>query len=346
MRRPCVGFLAWMMRVNDATARFSSPSPAWQERERLAGPRFEAMTHTLRIGTRGSALALWQARWVKTQIESLWPGLRVELVPIKTSGDKIQGISLAQVGGKGLFVKEIEEALLAGTIDLAVHSMKDLPAELPEGLTLSAVPEREDTRDVLITRHGETLDELPAGTRVGTSSLRRQALLLHVNPGLHMETLRGNVDTRLRKQQEGVVDAIVLAAAGLKRLGLTPDHSCVLDEQEFLPAIGQGALGIETRVNDETVTIVQPLHHQATAVAVSAERAFLRRMGGSCRTPLAAKGTVLSNTILLRALVASPDGRRLIRGEHEGPIDMAEQVGATLAERLLAQGGKEILEEL
>ncbi|MBI3801668.1 MAG: hydroxymethylbilane synthase [Deltaproteobacteria bacterium] len=304
------------------------------------------MTQPLRIGTRGSALALWQAGWVKTQLENLWSGLRVELVPIKTSGDKIQEVSLAQIGGKGLFVKEIEEALLAETIDLAVHSVKDLPAELPAGLTLSAIPEREDPRDVLITRHGETLAELPAGTRVGTSSLRRQALLLHLNPGVRVEMLRGNVDTRLRKQREGVVDATVLAMAGLKRLGLTPEHSQVLDEQVFLPAIGQGALGIETRVNDKAVAFVLPLHHQATVIAVSAERAFLNHMGGSCRTPLAAKGTVLNDRIQLAALVASPDGRHMIRGDHEGPTDMARQVGVILAEKLLARGGKEILEEL
>jgi hydroxymethylbilane synthase len=304
------------------------------------------MPQLLRIGTRSSTLALWQAEWVKTRLENVWPKLRVQLVPIKTSGDKIRDISLAQVGGKGLFVKEIEEALLAGAIDLAVHSMKDLPAELPDGLTLSAVPEREDTRDVLITRHGETLDELPPGTRVGTSSSRRQALLLHLNPGLCIETLRGNVDTRLRKQQEGVVDATVLAVAGLKRLGLTPEHAHILDEQAFLPAIGQGALGIETRVNDAAATLVQPLHHQATAMAVSAERAFLRRLGGSCRTPLAAKGTVANGTVHLNALVASPDGRRVIRGEYEGPLAAADQVGTALAETLLSRGGKEILEEL
>jgi hydroxymethylbilane synthase len=304
------------------------------------------MRQILRIGTRGSALALWQAGWVKTQIEKHWPGLRVELVPIKTSGDKIQDVSLTQVGGKGLFVKEIEEALLAETIDLAVHSMKDLPGELPAGLTVSAVPEREDHRDVLITRHGETLAELPAGTRVGTSSLRRQALLLHLNPNLHVEMLRGNVDTRLRKQHEGAVDATVLAAAGLNRLGLMPDHSHILDDQVFLPAIGQGALGIETRLEEKMIAFVRPLHHYATDIAVRAERAFLNRMGGSCRTPLAAKGDVDNNTIRLRALVASPDGRRLIRGEHEGAVQAAEQVGTTLAETLLAQGGKEILEAL
>lgn len=304
------------------------------------------MRHPIRIGTRGSALALWQAGWVKTRLESLWPGLPVELVSITTSGDKIQDVPLMRVGGKGLFVKEIEEALLSGMVDLAVHSMKDLPADLPDGLTLSAVPEREDPRDVLITSHGGTLIELPAGTRVGTSSLRRQALLLHLHPGLRVEMLRGNVDTRLRKQREGVVDATVLAVAGLKRLNLLPEYHHILDERVFLPAIGQGALGIETRVDDEVSPLLRSLHHAETAIAVTAERALLRRMGGNCRTPLAARGTVLNGTVHLAALVASPDGRRLIRGERSGPVSAAEEVGTTLAETLLAQGGKEILEEL
>jgi hydroxymethylbilane synthase len=304
------------------------------------------VNQTIRIGTRGSALALWQATWVKTRLENLWPGIRVELVPIKTSGDRIQDISLARVGGKGLFVKEIEDALLAGTIDLAVHSMKDLPGELPAGLAISAVPEREDPRDVLITRHGETLAELPDGTRVGTSSLRRQALLLSLHPGLQIEMLRGNVDTRLRKQREGVVDATVLAAAGLKRLGVTVEHSHVLEEHIFLPAIGQGALGIETRVDDAVVALVRPLHHKETAVAVEAERAFLRRLGGSCRTPLAAKGTVTNGSVHLAALIARPDGKQVIRGERNGSVDMVDRIGTQLAELLLARGGREILAEL
>lgn len=304
------------------------------------------MKRLVRIGTRGSALALWQARWVKTRLESLWPELQVELVPITTSGDKIQDVPLAQAGGKRLFVKEIEEALLSGTVDLAVHSMKDLPTDLPEGLMLGAIPEREDPRDVLITHHGETLAELPAGTRIGTSSLRRQALLLHLHSGLRVEMLRGNVDTRLRKQREGVVDATVLAIAGLKRLNVLPDSHSILDERVFLPAIGQGALGIETRVGDEISTLLSPLHHTDTAVAVSAERALLRRMGGNCRTPLAAKGTVLNGIVHLDALIASPDGRQLIRSERSGPSSTAEEVGTALAETLLAQGGKEILEEL
>ena len=301
----------------------------------------------LRIGTRSSALALWQAKWVKARLEHEWPDLQVELVPIKTSGDRIQDVSLATIGGKGLFVKEIEDALLFGTVDLAVHSVKDLPGDMPPGLTLSAIPEREDPRDVLITKNGETLTQLPAGTRVGTSSLRRQALLLHLHPGLRIELLRGNVDTRLRKQREGIVDATILAAAGLKRLGLMPPNSQILDENEFLPAIGQGALGIETRVDDaEVIARVLPLHHEATAIAVTAERAFLRRMGGSCRTPLAAKGSIENSRVHLIALIASPDGTKVIRGEQNGLNNAAEEVGSMLAERLLAQGGEEILKEL
>lgn len=304
------------------------------------------MRSLIRIGTRASALALWQATWVKTRLENLWPGVTVELVPIRTSGDKIQEVSLARIGGKGLFVKEIEEALLAGTVDIAVHSMKDLPAELPPGLTISAIPEREDPRDILITRHRETLAELPSGAWVGTSSLRRQAQLLALRPDLRVTMLRGNVDTRLRKQQEGVVDALVLAVAGVKRLGLTPQHSQVLDEQVFLPAIGQGALGIETRADDDIIALVRPLHHAETAVAVSAERAFLRRMGGSCRTPLAAKGTVAHGMIHLDGLIASPDGTHLIRRALSGPVGMAEDVGVALAETLLSQGGQAVLTAL
>ncbi len=304
------------------------------------------MKHTVRIGTRGSTLALWQAGWVKKQLESHWPELQVELVPIKTSGDKIQHISLSRIGGKGLFVKEIEEALLSNSVDLAVHSVKDLPAELPDGLTLSAIPEREDPRDVLIVANGSALSELPDGTRVGTSSLRRQALLLYLHPGLQIEMLRGNVETRIRKQMEGSVDATVLAAAGLKRLSLNLKNSCPLDENEFLPAIGQGALGIETRAGDEVEALLQPLHHLDTAIAISAERAFLQRMGGSCRTPLAAKGTVRDGSIQLAAMVASPDGKQMLRAEQTGPTETAEQIGAAIADTLLARGGKEILEAL
>ncbi len=304
------------------------------------------MRTLIRIGTRSSPLALWQAQWVKDRLEQQWPSLRVALVPVKTSGDRFQNISLSRIGGKGLFVKEIEEALQAGRVDLAVHSVKDVPAFLPTGLTLSVIPQRGDPRDVLITPNAETLDELPAGTRVGTSSLRRQALLLHLRPDLRIEMLRGNVETRLRKQRNGEVDATVLAAAGLKRLGLMPARSHILDEQIFVPAVGQGALGIETRAEAEIEALLRPLHHVETALAVTAERAFLGRMGGSCRTPLAALASARTEGVTLVALIASPDGQIVLRGHEHGPPEAAEQLGIRLAERLLAQGGNEILARL
>ena len=304
------------------------------------------MRTTLRIGTRRSRLALWQADWVKGRLERQWPQLDVALVPIVTSGDKIRGRALSQVGGKGLFVKEIEEALLDGRIDLAVHSVKDLPAVFPNGLVLSAVPRREDARDVLISRGGETLDDVPGGARVGTSSLRRQALLLHLRPDLRVETLRGNVDTRLRKHREGVVDATVLAAAGLKRLGLMPAQAHVLNEERFLPAIGQGAIGIETRDGTDVAELMQPLHDRQSGLEVAVERAFLRAVGGDCRTPLAAKASVRPDGVCLDALIASPDGRTVVRGQETGSADDAVGLGARLAARLLSQGGREILERL
>ncbi len=304
------------------------------------------MRTTLRIGTRRSRLALWQADWVKGRLERQWPQLDVALVPIVTSGDKIRDRALSQVGGKGLFVKEIEEALLDGRIDLAVHSVKDLPAVFPAGLVLSAVPRREDARDVLISRGGETLDDVPGGARVGTSSLRRQALLLHLRPDLRVETLRGNVDTRLRKHREGVVDATVLAAAGLKRLGLMPAQAHVLNEERFLPAIGQGAIGIETRDGTEVAEFVQPLHDRQSGLEVAVERAFLRAVGGDCHTPLAAKAFARPDGVCLDALIASPDGRTVVRGQETGSADDAVGLGARLATRLLSQGGREILDRL
>ncbi len=304
------------------------------------------MRTIIRIGTRSSPLALWQAQWVKDRLEQHWPALRVELVPVKTSGDKFQNISLSRIGGKGLFVKEIEEALQAGRVDLAVHSVKDVPAVLPPGLTLSVIPQREDPRDVLISPNGETLDELPEGSRVGTSSLRRQALLLHLRPDLDIAMLRGNVETRLRKQRDGEVDATILAAAGLKRLDLMPERSHMLDERVFVPAVGQGALGIETRVESDVEELLRPLHHIETALAVTAERAFLGRMGGSCRTPLAAQATARTEGVRLVALIASPDGQIVLRGHEHGPPGTAEQLGIRLAERLLVQGGNEILARL
>lgn len=302
---------------------------------------------TLRLGTRGSPLALAQSREVAAALEARHPGLRVHLEVIRTSGDRIQDIPLATVGGKGLFVKEIEEALLTGRIEVAVHSMKDLPALLPPGLTLGAITAREEGADVLVAREARSLEDLPPGARVGTSSLRRQAQLLHRRPDLCMVPLRGNVDTRLRKLTEGALDAIVVAAAGLKRLGIKPAGAIPLPLEVSLPAPGQGALGLEIREADRaTAAVVAVLEDGASRIAVTAERAFLRRLGGSCNVPIAAYGTVRGDLLTLTGLVASPDGKALVRDTLPGAAREAESLGTALAERLLAQGADRILREL
>jgi hydroxymethylbilane synthase len=302
---------------------------------------------SLRIGTRGSALALWQAEWVKSQLLGRQQELIVELVVIKTTGDKILDVPLAKVGGKGLFVKEIEEALLDGRADLAVHSVKDMPAELPEGLHLAAMPPREDPRDALISRNGAGLDKLPHGARVGTSSLRRAAQLLHLRPDLRIETLRGNVDTRLRKLKSEGLDAIVLAAAGLKRMELSQVISEYLEPERLLPAVGQGALGIETRTGDVfTNEIVESLVHQQTVTTVGAERAFLKRLEGGCQVPIGAYATLEGETLILTGMVADLKGVRLIRREMRGDARQPEVVGERLAEVVLESGGGEILAEI
>jgi hydroxymethylbilane synthase len=301
----------------------------------------------LRIGTRGSALALWQAEWVKSQLLAGQQELMVELVVIKTTGDKILDVPLAMVGGKGLFVKEIEEALLDGRADLAVHSVKDMPAELPEGLHLAAMPPREDPRDALISKNGAGLDKLSHGARVGTSSLRRAAQLLHLRPDLHIETLRGNVDTRLRKLKTEGLDAIVLAAAGLKRMELSRVISEYLEPERILPAVGQGALGIETRIADVfTNEIVASLIHQQTVITVRAERAFLKRLEGGCQVPIGAYATKEDETLILTGMVADLQGVRLIRKEMRGDARQPEVVGESLAEVVLESGGREILAEI
>ena len=301
----------------------------------------------LRIGTRGSALALWQAEWVKSQLLGGQQELIVELVVIKTTGDKILDVPLAMVGGKGLFVKEIEEALLDGRADLAVHSVKDMPAELPEGLHLAAMPPREDPRDALISKKGAGLDKLPHGARVGTSSLRRAAQLLHLRPDLRIETLRGNVDTRLRKLESEGLDAIVLAAAGLKRMELSQVISEYLEPERILPAVGQGALGIETRINDvSTNEIVASLIHQQTVTTVRAERAFLKRLEGGCQVPIGGYATMEGETLILTGMVADLKGIRLIRKEMRGDVRQPEVVGESLAEVVLESGGREILAEI
>jgi len=299
----------------------------------------------LTIGTRGSALALWQARHVADRLRAIDPTLDVDLNVIKTRGDKILNVPLAMVGGKGLFVKEIEEALLAGDADVAVHSIKDVPAELPPGLHLGAIPQREDPRDALVSRSG-SLQEIPTGGRIGTSSLRRTCLLSAIRPDIEICGLRGNVNTRLRKLDEGQFDAVVLAAAGLKRLGFE-DRITQYLEFPWLPAVGQGALGLETRIDDErTDAWVQQLHHRQTALCVGAERALLRRLEGGCQVPIAAHATLSAQVVSVQAMVGHPSGSPVFRGRRQGPADQAAALGDALAGELLEQGAREVLAQL
>ena len=299
------------------------------------------------IGTRGSKLALWQAEWVHARLRELEPALAVALKRIKTTGDKILDTPLAAIGGKGLFIKEIEDALLRGEIDLAVHSMKDVPTHLPAGLEILAIPEREDPRDVLITLNKVSLERLVPGSRIGTSSLRRQAQLLHYRPDLSFQILRGNLDTRLRKLEVGEYDGIILAAAGITRLGWSDRVTEYLSPDVCLPAIGQGALALEGRADDGFVReVVARLDHHPTRTAVTAERALLERLEGGCQVPIAAHATITNGTLTLNALIAGVNGRRLVRDSLQGPMRDAHRLGVQLAERLLAHGGDEILKEI
>lgn len=299
---------------------------------------------TLVLGTRGSKLAVHQSEWVQAQLKQLAPQVTVTLRRIHTSGDKILDVPLAKIGGKGLFVKEIEEALLSGEIDLAVHSMKDVPTELPDGLDLLCVPFREDPRDALISRDGRRFHELPQGAKVGTSSLRRQAQLLQARPDLSIGMLRGNLDTRLKKLREGQFDAIVLAAAGLRRLGWEREITEYLAPEISLPAIGQGALGIEGRRDDLFVrSLLSGLEHAPTRTMVLAERALLHRLQGGCQVPIAAHATLAGSDVTLEGLVASVDGKTIIRDTVRGTVADPESMGVQLAERLLARGGDKIL---
>jgi len=303
------------------------------------------MRTLLRIGTRASLLAVTQSTWVKTQIEAAHPQVRVELVKITTKGDRILDVPLAKVGGKGLFVKELEDALLAGEVDLAVHSMKDVPTELPDGLHIGIIPVREIPQDALVSVKYASLAALPAGATVGTSSLRRKSQLAALRPDLKIIDLRGNIDTRLRKLDEGRYDAIILAGAGLNRLGLQGRITVLLHPAQMLPAISQGALGIELRRDDtELLAGLQFLHHPRTAMAVAAERAFLLRLEGGCQVPIGAYATLEGTTITLTGLIASVDGRQLIKERCSGPVEQAGQLGTTLAETLLARGGKALLD--
>ncbi|MBW1806200.1 MAG: hydroxymethylbilane synthase [Deltaproteobacteria bacterium] len=301
----------------------------------------------LRIGTRGSRLAITQSEWVKGRIESGHPDVSVELVRIKTKGDKVLDSPLSKIGGKGLFVKEIEEALLRKEVDLAVHSIKDVPAELPEGLHLPVFPEREDPRDAFISTDYESVGELPDGASVGTGSLRRSSQLLHMRPDLDIVPLRGNVDTRIKRLESGNLHAIILAAAGLRRLGLSAKISQLLPAEEFLPAIGQGALGLELRQdNDRVYDILRSLNHEATEMTVRAERAFLKELEGGCQVPIAAHCRLEGEVVILHGMVAELDGSRIIKDELRGQKERPEETGINLARRLLSSGADEILKRI
>ena len=300
----------------------------------------------VRLGTRGSPMALWQARWVAEALRQQHPGLTTELVVIRTAGDRNRQAPLPRIGGKGLFVKEIEDALLRQEIDLAVHSMKDVPTMLPPGLHLSAVPPRDDVRDVFVGRAGRRLSDAPGPWRIGTSSLRRRAQLRLLHPQLQVQDIRGNVDTRLRKMRQGEVDGVVVAAAGMYRLGLQAEITEFLPVEVMLPAAGQGALGIETLAGHWIDDLLQPLHDPATASAVAAERAFLWHLGGGCTVPIAAFAQCQGAELHLQGLVSTPDGLQLLRQELRGPVQEPAQLGELLAAQMRASGAGALLEAL
>ena len=303
--------------------------------------------HNIVIGSRGSQLALWQANWVKSELENLHSNVDINIRVITTSGDKIQDVPLAKIGGKGLFVKEIEEALLANEIDLAVHSMKDVPMELPTELGISVITKRESPLDALISKNGETLANLPQGATIGTSSLRRSSQLLKYRDDFKIHPLRGNVDTRLRKVEEGKYDAILLASAGLNRLGWANRITEEISPDILLPAMGQGALGIETRLDDTKIyDFISTLNHEQTHYAVSAERSLVGRLDGGCQVPIGAYARVEKGLITLKGLVASLDGEVIYKLENVGPVDDAINIGQELGSKLLKMGANEILEKL
>jgi hydroxymethylbilane synthase len=316
------------------------------QRIELCGMRI-IMKKRLTIGTRGSDLALWQAKWVKSALLRLYPDLSVELAIIKTRGDKILDVPLARVGGKGLFVKEIEDAMLDGKIDVAVHSMKDMPGEVPEGLRIGAIPERENPCDVLISQGSRRLADLPRRARIGTSSLRRASQLLHFRPDFKIAPLRGNLGTRIDKLTAENLDAIVLAAAGVKRLNLEDKISEYIDADTLIPAVGQGALCIEIRDDDPDVfDMVNKLDHPATRVAITAERAFLKFLDGGCQVPMAAYAFVTGDRLDITAMVAEIDGSRVIRQSASGSATDAGAIGTHVAHDLKDRGAGEILAKL
>jgi hydroxymethylbilane synthase len=297
----------------------------------------------IRIGARGSALALAQAGWVKGKLEERYPGLQITTAVIKTSGDRFLDTPIQAIGGKGIFVKEIEEALLRDEIDLAVHSMKDLPTETPAGLVFAAIPEREDPRDALVSRERRALKDMPSGTRIGTGSLRRRAQLLYHRPDLVVEPIRGNIDTRLKKLERGEVEALVMAGAGLKRIGCESRISEYLSPQICVSAVAQGALALEAREGDPVIEQVSFLHYPPTATQILAERAFLKRLGGGCQVPVGARAWTDDDQLRLLGVVCEHNGCRLYKGEIAGSIADAERLGRELAERLLKDGADKVL---
>ncbi len=302
---------------------------------------------TIKIGTRGSPLALWQANWVKSLLEEEHPHLTMELVRITTSGDKIQDVALAKIGGKGLFTKEIEESLLQYGSDIAVHSMKDVPVKLPAGLGISVILKREDPRDALVSREGVALADLKEGARIGTGSLRRTTQLLAYRPDFEIVSLRGNVETRLKKMKSENLDAVILASAGLKRLGFGHLITEDISPDILLPGVAQGAVGIETRLQDLPILdALMPLDHEESNHVVEAERAFLRRLEGGCQVPIGALATVEGDTVHIRGMVGSLDGKRILKAERSGSLEDPGRVGYDLAGEILEMGAAEILKEI
>lgn len=305
------------------------------------------MRNHIKIGTRKSALALWQAEFIKNELQRLHPSITVELVHFNTKGDRILEKPLAEVGGKGLFTAELEAAMHAGDIDIAVHSLKDMPTELPQGLILGAISKREVPYDALISPQYKTLDKLPKGARIGTSSLRRQAQLLHRRPDLKIEVIRGNVQTRLNKIETEGLDGVILAQAGLKRLGLDHQITQVFTADEMIPAVGQGALAIECRADDvEMLDMLSLIDDEPTRLAVEGERSFLNQLNGNCQVPMGVHGTIEKGQLTLKALIASTDGKTVYEGELSGPATKSVMLGKNLAKALYEEGGKHIIEAL
>jgi hydroxymethylbilane synthase len=301
----------------------------------------------IRIGTRGSDLALVQANGVSDRLKGLYPDLSVEVVPIRTRGDRMQNIALVEIGGKGVFVKEIEEALLGGDIDVAIHSMKDVPVDLPDGLIIGAIPEREDPRDVLISREGRKMEGLPRGARIGTGSLRRKMQIKSLMPDIEIVPIRGNIETRIKKIVTENLDGIIIAAAGMKRMGRSREITQYIPLEVMMPSAGQGVLGLECREDDRRVEkLIRPLNHPDTMVEISAERVFLRCLGGGCQVPIAGIARKQGDTLVMKGLVGSIDGRVMIMDEVRGNSADWEDMGGTLAENILSRGGRAILEDV